>query len=421
MNILVVVSPSYVKYCLVMLESLYRHNSESKIEVFLVSDHSLDEYKEVCMEQAEKYGNVVQFIQVDTSRFNWISFPGHVPKTALYKLLITEVVPTSLDRILVLDLDLLITKSLAPLYNQSFDGQAAIACDEVVNPLDVASRRENRHAGITGSQIRLNVGVVLYDLEQMRKLSLNEEDIKRAYLELDETCYLPDEMLFNLLFASRTKRENPFFYNLPSWASNSVESSTREKEQFGTILHYYGAVDKPWSCLVGEEQSEQYDLWWKYAESTFYYDELLKEYHGKARIGLSKRYKGLLGYFNSMVKWNYISQLEQHSVAKYLTRSGIRTVAIYGSNIMQDLLRTELELSGIKVDCLLDTYEEGRRGKHNVKTASIYNYDQVDAVIVTAFYHFEAIKKNIPDHVIVHSLDDLLEKLLPEDFYLPGI
>ncbi len=102
------------------------------------------------------------------------------------------------------------------------------------------------------------------------------------------------------------------------------------------------------------------------------------------------------------------------SVSEYLMEKGIHEVAIYGMSYMGIRLFHELKDSLICVkfgiDCSLKT---------RIKGLDVYHLDEikdsdVDAVIVTAFFAFDSIKKNLENlnfHNVI-ALDEIFYDLV---------
>lgn len=128
---------------------------------------------------------------------NWISFNAeilnrfevshHVSHTAYYRLLLSEVLPEQLDKVLYLDCDLLIQGDLMELWEQDLGESTLMAVPDVACPYVDATRgmknfkranpylaafrpiRNYQELGIDESSLYFNSGVMLIDVQKWRR------------------------------------------------------------------------------------------------------------------------------------------------------------------------------------------------------------------------------------------------------------
>ncbi len=423
MNVMFVTSETYAKYALVMLQSLYENNRDEHIHVYIVSSEPLGETVSAFEEQAKKFNNKAHFIEVDEQRFEAMTFSNGVPRSTLFKLLVTDILTETIDRLLVIDLDIIIAKPIREFYYADFEGNSAIACEVIEELLNKSlyrsAKRENRHANIPQSEHRFNCGVILYNMEKLREDKFTFEDLQLAFQRMGNCSYQPDEMLFNAIYFHKTKRVNPLYYNLSvnSWRYFS-QLPESEDPYFGSIVHYYGG-HKPWSDYVFRERSELDDLWWNYAKRTPYLTQFEKEFGVVDKKKLSQLVNGLRSNNRVLVIWKAIAP---GLLQSYLKTKGYQNIAIYGCNTIQDLLCYEFKNSEqIKVKYLIDPFNHGRKFDLEIQKSSECTFADIDAIIVADFYQYETINslQNVP--VPVLAFDEIMEELFPEDFYAPGV
>lgn len=100
-------------------------------------------------------------------------------------------------------------------------------------------------------------------------------------------------------------------------------------------------------------------------------------------------------------------------IDEYLIERGIQTVAVYGLNVMGDLLYMELRNSDVRA-CVID--REKDRVASEVESYNVYEGDQLprlDLIIVTAIFYYDEIEKMLKERVDcpIEAIDDLIMDL----------
>lgn len=97
------------------------------------------------------------------------------------------------------------------------------------------------------------------------------------------------------------------------------------------------------------------------------------------------------------------------TIAGYLTEKGYRSIAIYGMHYLGECLLEELKESGIEVRYAIDRNAASLYADVDILTLDD-NIPKVDAVIVTAIWSFDEIKKSISEvaEYPVLSLKDIV-------------
>jgi len=122
MNIVCATDNNYVRHCAVMLLSLRESCPNSELNVYiLLSNKTKSRERSKLYQCLKSFLDSVTYIQIDPSLFK--EFPAYtfapvknMPSTTHYRLLIPEVIPKSISKILYLDCDLLVLNDLSTLY-----------------------------------------------------------------------------------------------------------------------------------------------------------------------------------------------------------------------------------------------------------------------------------------------------------------
>lgn len=105
----------------------------------------------------------------------------------------------------------------------------------------------------------------------------------------------------------------------------------------------------------------------------------------------------MISYYGILNHWLSLSQ-KGRSLSEYFEDKGYKRVAIYGMKELGERLFDELKHSGIEVVCIIDQNPSGILAE----AAVLHPDDQlpeVDAVVVTASYYFDTIRKEMQRRV----------------------
>lgn len=243
-NILVALNDNYMIPLLIMLESLFQHETSPVNLYMFYSDMSSRNLRRL-RRLIESRGS--QFFPVAVSKCFFTETPviRYFSKEMYYRLLCGVLLPKHIRRVLYLDPDLLVRGPLLPLYQMKFQGQTIIGvADNAVNNL---FPEQKKRLGLSEEDVYFNSGVLLFDLEKMR----TEFDLKafeRMTDECREVLSYPDQDMINLYFRGKI-REAPRIFNY-----NTGYGSIRGMIQYligkrdgkdPIIVHYMGEP-KPW-------------------------------------------------------------------------------------------------------------------------------------------------------------------------------
>ncbi len=122
MNILLSINEKYLDKALVTMSSLIRRNKE-EINIFIlqngIKEQSQEDFKKQIAKMSKRAS--VNFITISPDFFK--GFPlGRFALETYYRVICQFVLPEDIDRILYLDVDIVVRKSLSSFYYQDFDG-----------------------------------------------------------------------------------------------------------------------------------------------------------------------------------------------------------------------------------------------------------------------------------------------------------
>lgn len=275
-NITLSLNSKYMRYAYVMLTSLFENQPDSlDIHVYLLHSDLTEEDRSHLGNLVKSYGGKVYWCPVDAEVFS-----ANLPVSAnwsletYYRLLLVDILPEDVERIIYLDVDIIINHSLEDLFFTDLDGKLLGACEDINKP----PFGDNRDA-IFSEQIQNGftyfcAGVMLLNIKDLRGkycfrdyMALAEKmDFKMAALDQDLLNYMhwKEVKLLDGTKYSMFARSVYYFDNI----------HYDDAKKLGSIVHFIGR--KPWEGQYIHYDIEQ--LWWDYAKLTPFYYELMEEY-----------------------------------------------------------------------------------------------------------------------------------------------
>lgn len=276
MNIMISINREYIGYACVMLMSLKEHHKDILLSVYILHNELTDEDFRQMDEVIGSEG--IELIPVFIPKGTTKEFQiGNWPEEAAYRLLAADLFAGSVERILHLDVDILIIGDISEFYHASFEENYLAACEDFL--LDFARRDKCRALARNENTSFFNSGVLLFNIPKLAADGFYYSvyaEILRKYQDIH--FEYPDQDLLNLIFCDKTKYMNrikynyaPFYYR--TYDKEHYYDSPEKLKKNCSIIHMIRGF-KPWENINREAVDE---LWWEYAKRTpFYYEMRMK-------------------------------------------------------------------------------------------------------------------------------------------------
>ena len=232
MNVCLCFGPNWAKYVAVELHSMFKHNKVSK--VYLMSEKVPHEDKMSILAICEENG--VEMIYIDMEAWEKThlrskkNIDNRFTKYTLYRLAIPDMVPE--DKVLYLDADTLVVGNVEDFYNTPLDSSKVIAgC--IDTGIGAAHKRK---IGSPANSTYLNAGVLLMNLDEIRKLGVN-----RQWLRMMADKHYPahDQDIIHLTLNGKFEVVSPIYNASVSTACDIPDEEVR-------IVHYAGDKSTNW-------------------------------------------------------------------------------------------------------------------------------------------------------------------------------
>lgn len=244
MNILVTVDDNYIRPLNVMLDSFFHWNQKEAVTVYLFYERVSKENRNRLQKKMHSFGAKFKAIEIRKDFFADAPVLRYFPKEMYFRLLCAEYMPEKEKRVLYLDPDMLIFAPLHQLYHTNLHGKTIGAVPDfaVENLMPECMRK----IGLKAGKRYVNSGMLLIDLERMRK-EFSMEKAKKILEKYGNTFSFPDQDLINLYFENDIQYlKRRYNYNC---GYGSARGLLRYMMQFPkkvpVIAHYMGET-KPW-------------------------------------------------------------------------------------------------------------------------------------------------------------------------------
>lgn len=405
-NICTAVNSKYARYLYVMLFSLFESN-EDEIDVYILQADLAECEKHYLNELACQYHNKIFFVDIDVNEFaDELPKDEHFSIETYFRLMMPELL-NQIDRVLYLDVDIIIQGSLSGLYDMDLDGSIMAVCqDMLVEYLDEGyQRRFKRYGHIP----YFNAGVVLYDLSKMRE-KYTFSDFMDAAKQLNFDLPYVDQDILNFLFYDQVKWIDRNKYN---YMPASDKGECLKNNSFTPAIVHFAGIN-PW---VAKKDPSISHLWWKYAKKTKWYVELLEEYvscleesirsewYLREQDDLILKISKRLNMKNTEID---LADTFNHIVGNF----GIYGAGYFAEKFYELLERTNLN---INLRIVIDQKKQGYfHGIPIISDFDFFDCKRAYTIVVTPTYALEDLmkdlRKRVPSNVKLISLIDFINR-----------
>ncbi len=253
----------YLQHVAVAALSLAEASPGRTIAVNLLTCDAESEGEEKLRESLRRYPGVTLVIhRVERERLAQLFVDGHVTQEAYLRFLAPEVLPATVERVIYLDVDLVVLDDIAGLWNADLGGRAVAAVPEV----DWGEAEPDTRVaalGIAPGHVYVNSGVLVMDLAQWRRDGLCGRLLDCARRLGPRAVYFDQDALNVALqgeIALLDRRWNVQTLMLGRWYRRRMPAdhrATAAARRAPGIVHFSTAA-KPWKFRVRTRRRAEY-------------------------------------------------------------------------------------------------------------------------------------------------------------------
>lgn len=307
MNIAICLDDNYFEPSFLLINSILLTNKNEKFDFYItfekLSDSYINKFKKL-----ESHLIKFNFTKIEASKLKNcpIRKGDHVSLATYYRLLLSEILPEEIDKVLYLDGDMLCFDSLKDLYETNIDNCSLAAS------LDSQCQNEKRKQplGMKNDTNYFGAGMLLINLKYWRENKIEEKSFEYIRINSEKLLW-HDQDTLNAVLEGSTKTVD-FNYNFyetffkikdKSEMSEILWEKVCEAKKKICILHYTQA-EKPWYF---ECEHPLKDIYRDFYKSIFNKKLHLKfKYPGRKKISFIKR-KILSKILNFKMNPNYMN------------------------------------------------------------------------------------------------------------------
>ncbi len=267
MNLAASFNKKYINYAIVMLTSFCESNTCHN-EIFILHSELQKEDIEKIENCLKKYDVKVNTIDVSADIEN-LKLPTTVDWSSemYYRLFLPEKLPDNVDRVLYVDVDVIVHGALDDLYFSDFEGADIMAALDSNNTNVMGNYTDKVREMLLplyGEEFSyFNSGVLLMNIAQMRE-HYSFSFYLKAMEEWDYEMAAPDQDILNYVHHDKVKIIQWEKYDLFAKLAYNDGWSYEKVKKDNIIVHFAGT--KPWSFDNTRYEIEK--LWWDYAALT---------------------------------------------------------------------------------------------------------------------------------------------------------
>ena len=251
---------------------------DDELTFYCFSDKLSAEVQQKFREMEQQWNFTLHFVDIDDSVFQ--NFPAlYGNRTTYFRLLMANILPESLEKILYLDCDMVVLSSLAELFATDITGKYAAVVAEAVSMTHLAP--------LNLQHPYFNAGMVLFNLKLYRHAKIQDRafEFVRNHSEM---ILFADQDILNPVFEGNVvyvplkwnclqnhhitwfPKVNQFILYMKGWQFlEGFWKELREVERQPCIAHY--SLTKPWDGGCNSPLASEY---WKYAKQTPFYEQV---------------------------------------------------------------------------------------------------------------------------------------------------
>ena len=273
---------NYAPFVAITIASIC-NNTESFIDFYILDGGISEEYKEKIISLKDQFTNFsIEFISIDFEKeFKNFTASAYLSLATYSRFLIPNLKP-QISKAIYLDVDVILQGDIKEFFNKNINNYIIGAIKDQGDTIYITNCKLSMDMNLESPYF--NAGVLLINCEAWRENNILQKllDIEKQY---HDKLLCNDQDVLNKCFENN--------YELLDNKYNSLVSKDNT-----IIRHFYGSA-KPWQCspAIKTEFFPDKDLFWEYAKSTHFYDELIPKckYNNPELLRifslLKKRYK----------------------------------------------------------------------------------------------------------------------------------
>lgn len=298
MNLMIVTNSAYLRPTYMMLYSLFLNHPQEEVDIYLpYEDIAEAELAGLTAYVSGFAGKRLYPLYVGDTFKSKVKSRNGINVETYYRILGISLLPEHMERILYLDVDMIIKGSIKELYETELGNAPFAVCEDIYGIINGFHEANKRRLSIPERYSYFNAGVMLYNLRFLRETKAAERMLENIYRNYERYEYndqdVMNEMYYDMLvyvgwdeyncppiwcYINKNRLAEGILefadYNAirelakdPENMLRTYQNVTRQIYDNAKIIHYLGNT-KPWS--ITREESRLYETfdeaYWKIVE-----------------------------------------------------------------------------------------------------------------------------------------------------------
>jgi len=246
MQLLFCFDKNYQQHFGVAVTSVLLNNIDHHFDIHIITDFIEEQLKQKLDKLSNNYKCSFYFYIInDLDKFSNLKVSGHISKAAYYRLIMADLLPDNIDKILYLDSDLVVTSSLEELYNIDINNYFLAAAGFGAT-LEVSDKKT------------FNSGVMLINLEKWRNENISTKVIEFAITNKEKLAFWDQTALNRVIKGNYLKIDGKWNFQVDLSPRKIHKPEDNVDIENAKIVHYVGA-SKPWYFWVSDKRKNKYE------------------------------------------------------------------------------------------------------------------------------------------------------------------
>ncbi len=273
---------NYLFPTIVSIVSIMENAKESsKFDFYLLLPGDFKEdSKQKLMSLSDKYPGCAIHIIDMSNRFSDCKTSSHITTPTYYRLGLPSILPC-VDKILYLDVDIIVKKDLSELYSTDIESYYVAGVDQPHTSKISLGKEFLKSVGLVSHDEYINAGILLMNLKKMRENNLENKFVECMAKNKDNKKWkLHDQDIMNEVYFDSTYylplKYNAMmhYYDMYNYLIKPISKEVWDSSYQDSVIVHFSSKNKPWNDLSLEKS----DLWWDYAKKTDFIKDINEKY-----------------------------------------------------------------------------------------------------------------------------------------------
>lgn len=288
---------NYAMPLAVMLRSAIENlNSQANLSIFVIDGGIKDANKHLILQSLEDRNQNIVWLYPDQTLYDWAVSIEHLSEAAYLRLMVTDLLPEYLEKIIYLDCDLIVNSDLKELWDVDVKNYHIAAVQSSGIPFVSSPRDLIRYSelNIPPDHKYFNSGVLVINLSRWRTDNISQKAIEYVR-DFGDTLVYADQDVLNALLSFTWKELDD------RWNQQVPFLSKPDSVKNAYIVHYI-SKHKPWNVPSRKDADE---LFLKYLAQTKWSK---KVFWIRVKLKLIRQRRNMLKFLrriktNIMLQW----------------------------------------------------------------------------------------------------------------------